>query len=798
MRIRRSFICFLFCFLCVFSLFSQSEGWYYNKPINEIKFTGLKSVGSSQMDTVTSEFIGKIFTDDLYVEIINKIYNLDFFDDISVALDPADAKGSSVILNITVVEKPVIFKINIYGNKQIFTTEITDAISLKKSDIFSSSKLPSDERKIRDLYLDKGYTNVRVSSTFEETEDGIVLNFLIEEGKATIVTAIHFQGNEVFSEKTLKKQLNLKEAGLFNKGAFKEALVETDKSVVVSYYKDRGYIDAAVQDLVKKTTYNESKNQDEIELTFIIKEGSSYTYGGLTLSGNVLFTTEELLSFINMKEGDVFNQTKFTTGVYAIANKYYENGYTSNYFSDPKKEIDTESLVISFSMEIIEKPRSHIENVIISGNTKTKDYVIRRELGVESGDIYSLSKIQAGLRNLGNTQFFSAVSPDFVPGSEENLIDMIVAVEEGLTTNIEVGIAFSGITNADEIPVSTYFKWSDTNVAGTGKTISAGVNIASNEKSLNFGYSDSWLFNRPINFSANLEYAKSDATCPQVMALPSGINVNDFYMDYTKRTIGASASLGYRWFPKFSMITLTGGVSTNLNRNDYDATLYTPVDLEIIENHETFGVQNSIWSSLSFDDRDLYYDPSTGWFINQKLTWYGLIPNLENQYFLRSDTKGELYFTLLDKPVSETWNFKLILAGYTGLSFLVPGGSCQISTNNKLFIDGMFTGRGWTDQFRTKGSALWNSYLELRLPIAIGIFGVDFFADAVALKDSLADMFTDLSLDDFRFSFGPGIRFALQQFPIRLLLANTFRFRDGIFEWNNTWQFTLSFTIANR
>ena len=799
MRIKRSFICLLFCFVCVFALSAQSDGWYYNKPIKDIKFSGLNVTGSSEMDTVVSEFLGKNFSDELYIDIINKIYNLDFFDDIGVELNPADVNGSSVILNITVVEKPVVAKINIEGNKQIHNADITDTVSLKKSDIFSASKLPADERKIRDMYLDKGYTNVRVSSSTETTEDGIVVNFFIEEGKATIVTAIHFQGNEVFSEKTLKKQLNLKEAGLFNKGAYKEALIETDKGLVASYYKERGYMDAAVVDVAKNVTYNEAKNQDEIEITFIVKEGSRYIYGGLTLSGNTLFTTEELLSYINMKEGDVFNQTKFTSGVYAIANKYYENGYTSNYFSDPVKEVNPETMAVSFTMQIVEKPRSHIENIIITGNTKTKDYVIRRELGIETGDIYSLSKIQSGLRNLGNTQFFSSLAPDFVQGTEENLIDMIVAVEEGLTTQIEVGVSFSGIASADEIPVSTYLKWADTNIAGTGKTISAGFNIATNEQAINVGYSDNWLLNKPISFSADLEYSRADASCPQIMTLPTGTNLTNFYMDYEKHTIGASLALGYRWYPHFSIITLTGGLATSLVRNNYDATLFTPVDAEIRANHNRFGIQNSVWTSLSLDDRDLYYDPSKGWFFSQKLTWNGLIPNVENQYYLRSDTKGEIYFTLLDKPVSETWNFKLILAGYTGLSFLVPGINCQISSNNKMYIDGMFTGRGWSGLYRERGQAMWNSYLELRLPIAIGIFGVDFFADAVALKDTIGDMFTNLKLEDFHFSFGPGIRFALQQFPIRLLLANTFKFdSSGNFQWDKKWQFTLSFTIANR
>ena len=236
---------------------------------------------------------------------------------------------------------------------------------------------------------------------------------------------------------------------------------------------------------------------------------------------------------------------------------------------------------ISFTMEIVEKPRSHIENVIITGNTKTKDYVIRRELGIETGDIYSLSKIQSGLRNLGNTQFFSAIAPDFQQGSEENLIDMIVAVEEGLTTNIEVGLAFSGIANADDIPVSTYLKWSDTNIAGTGKSISAGFNLATNEQSISFGYTDSWLFNKPISFSADLQYSKTEASCPQVMMLPSGINVNDFYMDYTKRTLvqitmeDATAAATNRTLRETPIVVLTDSEATRLDLAFVSPTNYS-------------------------------------------------------------------------------------------------------------------------------------------------------------------------------------------------------------------------------
>ena len=93
---------------------------------------------------------------------------------------------------------------------------------------------------------------------------------------------------------------------------------------------------------------------------------------------------------------------------------------------------------------------------------------------------------------------------------------------------------------------------------------------------------------------------------------------------------------------------------------------------------------------------------------------------------------------------------------------------------------------------------MWSSYLELRMPIATGIFALDFFADAVAIKDEPLDLFTNLTLDDFYFSFGPGMRFSLPQFPLRLLLANTFKFEDNVFQWDRKWQFMVSFNLSNR
>ena len=229
--------------------------------------------------------------------------------------------------------------------------------------------------------------------------------------------------------------------------------------------------------------------------------------------------------------------------------------------------------------------------------------------------------------------------------------------------------------------------------------------------------------------------------------------------------------------------------------------MYTPVDTTISEYNNDWGWTNAVWASFSVDDRNINYDPTKGWFASQRLSWTGLIPAIEDQFYLRSDTKLEGYVPLVDWAVSEHWSLQLILAGYTGLSFQVPSANTSIGATNQLYIDGMFNGRGWGVESGVKGQAMWSSYVELRWPFVKGMLAADFFFDAVALKDTLQDL-GKLSLNDFRFSFGPGLRIAMPQFPLRFLLANTFYFKDGQFNWREDnkadWQFVLSFNIINK
>lgn len=796
------FLSILLTFVTCFELFAQDDStWFYDKPISKITFEGLVHVNRDEVTSVTNQYLGKDFTDTLYSELISKIYALELFEDIIPEAIPANEEKKSVILKFTVKELPVITDIKFKGNAHIKPSALKEVIGVKELEVLNEQKIPADVRAITEHYLNKGYTNVKVSYELEKEEDGdVVLTFNISEGKAVIVTQINFEGNYIVSEKTLKSKFTQKEKGLFNKGAFLEANEELDRQAILNYYHSRGYIDATVLDIKRSITENIEENRDEIVLTYVVREGEQYTYGGITISGNTIFSTEQLVECIKLKPGMIFNQPKFNEGLTAIYDTYFESGYTYNSFED-KMHRDTEKHEVSFSLRIVENDRAHIENIIIKGNEKTKDYVILRELPLESGDIFSKSKLTAGLRNLYNLQFFSMVNPQILPGSENNLVDLIINVEEQSTTSLEFGLTFSGVSETNKIPISVFAKWQDSNVAGTGKTLSAQLAVATDQQSVSLGYNDSWFLGLPLSFSLSGSFYHKELTTLQNMYLPDGLNTTDYYMDYTNWTTSVGASVGRRWTPDFAILTLAGGISFNLLNNVYDPEMYTPVDTTISEYNNDWGWTNSVWSSFSIDDRNINYDPSKGWFASQRLSWTGLIPAIEDQFYLRSDTKLEGYVPLVDWAVSEHWSLQLILAGYTGLSFQVPSANTTIGATNQLYIDGMFNGRGWGIESGEKGQAMWSSYVELRWPFVKGMLAADFFFDAVALKDTLQDL-GNLTLNDFKFSFGPGLRIAMPQFPLRFLLANTFYFKDGQFTWREDnkadWQFVLSFNIVNK
>ena len=804
---RRKILSIFLIVFCVFGAFAQEEDsdWFWGHQISKIEFEGLKTIKKSEITGVTSSFIGQAFTEELYSDIVDKVNELDFFEDIE-PYATHDKDPDKILLVFKVTEYPSVSKIEFVGNQKIRNGELRELIKTKTNEIYNENRLLVDERLIRERYIEKGYSESFVSHSVEEKDNGVVVTFTITEGRNTVISEIHMMGNTIVSERVLKGKISLKEVGFLKDGAFKSSALEQDKKTILSYYNERGYIDANILDVKIDSTNNDEKQRTDLSITFVIQEGPQYTYGGLTITGNQIFSTERLAAQMKLKEGAVFNSIKFEEGLSAITNVYYESGYMSNgFYPVPSKDSDRKD--ISYTLVIEERSRSHVENILVKGNNKTKDYVITREIPIESGDVFSRDKVISGLRNLYNLQYFSNVLPDVQQGSEENLVDLVFSVEETSTIAMNLGMAFSGITDPNDIPVSLYLTLSNTNLFGEGKSISTSVNAAKKSQSIDFSYSQSWIGNLPISFSESLSFSHSNSYTPVIMYQPNGtFDQYSYYVNYENFSASLGSGLGRRWTPRFAILSLTGGLNNTISRYQFDDRNFVPVDSGISMFANRFGLMNTIWTSFSMDDRDINYDPSKGWFASQKFTLNGLIPKIEKEFFVSSETKLEGYLTLFDWAISEKSSFKGVLAFYTGLTMLFPINNSVISDSNKPYIDGMFTGRGWAELYRsadTKGKVLWNTQVEFRIPVFPGVVGIDFFHDAVAVKPEVKQIFTDLSVNDFYFSLGPGIRFLMQQFPLHLLFTWRYQIQDGKVMWGgkngyDPYMFVLSFNIVNR
>lgn len=786
-------LCLIFS-VCVFA--QEAEDWYYSKTIAAVDFDGLESVKKSDLSGIIKSYVGKKFSDELYYELVGRLGALDYFESIEPIVSPGDTEYNSVIITFSVIENPSIFEIKFVGNKDVTETALKANLIMKNGDIFQESVLATEERTLIEFYLKKGYTNIRITSRYDYLDEGISVTFIVNEGTSTVLRSISFEGNQVISTRTLQNTMQLKTKSLFNKGAFQESTLEIDKQSIITYYQSRGYIDAELTDVIREESMDEDGNCF-LDLTFVIYEGYQYTYGGMEFQGNWLFSSAFLASKIKLSEGDVFNYTKFSEGLSAIADVYYNNGYISTGIA-PEQYKDVDRQEISFIVYIDEQARSHVESIIVQGNKKTKDEVILREIPFEPGDVFSVSKYTNGYRNLANLQYFSSIVPEIIPGSEDDLVNVIYNVEDTSTTSIEFGLSFAGLTDPNSFPVSLFVTWQDSNLAGTGKTISTSLNIAPDSQSLSFGFADNWLFGEPISYSTSLSATHNKLSALQKVFTPFGLDTTSYAMKYNQLDISFSNSLGRRWFPGDVTISANVGINNEFLRNFVDENV-VPVDSSVSNYTNTWGLINTVWGSVSADARDFRSDPSSGWFASEKLSWVGLVPSWESQFFLRSDTTGEFYFTLIDEPITEKFNLKVIFAAISKLSFVSPLRQDSISNSSRLAIDGMFVGRGWDSIYSLKGNSMWANSLELRIPVVPNIIAADLFLDAVALQPSHS--LTNVSSNDFYFSFGPGVRSLVPQFPIRVMLANTFRMVNGNFSWGNgkgpEWKVVLSFSVTN-
>jgi len=803
--------------VCGFSQEAQQDDWFQGKPIRDIVFSGLRNVSASELEAIMNPYKGRLFDYNIFWEIQGRLYALEYFDRIEPSTHRVE-NSDDVLIRFTVVERPVVGQINFIGASGLRRQELSDVITSRVSDIYNQAKVRADIEAIINKYHERGYPNVVVTTTETPIRDSAIsLNFHITENERISISSIQFHGNSRFSSSILRRQLSLKARTRFADGAFSEAKLLADREAITRYYHDRGYINAVVRDVTR--TYDTDSRGTNLVLTFMIEEGAEFRFGGITFEGNFIFTSEQLSRLVTHKVGEIVNMTRVNMDLQRVADLYFENGYIFNSI-DRTADRNNVTNVLSYRVSIVERSRAYIESITVVGNHKTKLHVILREIPLEPGDVFSKTKIMEAMRNLYNLQYFSMIIPDTLPGSTESLMELVFTVEEQPTIDVQFGLTFSGSADPETFPISGLLKWNDRNLAGSGNQLGIELNSSViDSTAVSLSYLHRWVLGLPlslgVDFTANYSrrLAAMNNQFPffhgnEPYAYPDGfisreeyiqynrIPTREYLMQYEQWYLSVGFSTGYRWSTPLGIFGLSGGTRFGLINNFYDEDLYRPFDPAIRAGNNTWTPRNSIWLGLSLDQRDIFYDPSRGYYLYQRFGVFGLLSE-EREHYIRSDSKAQYFLTLFDLPVTDTWNFKGVLAMHVGLStiFRQPGRDVDsrvpsIEEGNRLSVDGMFVGRGWNREFQNKKLLLLDTWIEVRIPLVRGILAWDFFFDAAGVETEPGYYFgtnssgnQNFTIENFRFSYGGGLRFTMPQFPIRLSLVKRFRIIDGEISW---------------
>jgi outer membrane protein insertion porin family len=798
--------------------------WFWGKPLASVQWEGVVHADKRELDSVLRVYLGRPFTEELWMELQSRLYELDWFEKIDPVALPADEGRTRVSVQFTVVERPSVDSVLVVGNSGLRSTEVLDVVTIKGGEIYNAAKARVDELAVRRLYLERGFPDAAIKAG---TEPGLSPNtvdvvFTVNEGTQVAVRQIIFSGNTAVATQTLKGQMSLKEYGLFQPGAFQESKLEDDKRAIVDYYKSRGYVDAAIVDVVRSFEKDAKTGRSWLILDLALKEGRQWLYEGVTFQGNEIFPSSKLGDLIYQRPGGILNYRKLLQDKQRIDDLYYESGYIFNAIELGEKR-DEEKGSIAYTIKITERDRAHIESIAFKGNKKTKDYVLYRELPLEVGDIFSKAKIVEGLRNLYNLQYFSAVEPEMFPGSADNLMKLQIGVEEQSTADIQFGVTLSGLGQPDTFPVSGLIKWNDRNFLGNGQDFSLELNASPDTQTVTLGFSDNWLFGKRLAGGASLSFAHKLVSAAQDSAAPffddgvpdpyteplqwtgSTATIPSAYlMPYQSWDVALGFNGGYSFHSQAGDVGFGGGISFGLGSKNYDAGKYRPASRDLRESNGIWKLNNKLLARAYLNNLDFWYSPGKGYYASQRFTLAGILP-FESQHYIKSDTKLEGYLTLFNVPVVEGWNFKWILGAHSGFSALLPEPGYGFSVSDDwLAIDGTFNARGWNNLFGMDGKTLWENWVELRMPLFESFLWADGFFDAAALQTAtgMVDMnppananpvedpakpnFGHLGWENMAFSLGFGFRFTIPQFPFRFYFAKRFTFDGRNIQWKTT------------
>jgi outer membrane protein insertion porin family len=661
---------------------------------------------------------------------LKAIYAMGYFDDVQIL---AETQPEGKIVTFKIKEKQTLRSTRLSGERSAYDDEdIEEVVTAKKGSILNINVIQNDIDRIIELYKEKNYHNVQVDYKIYERKDNQAdLEYIIDEGKKFQIKNIQFEGNKAFSDKELKKQMMTSEKNILSwlttAGDLNEDNLEQDATRLAIFYKNNGYVQARVGEPQVKFEGN------GIEITMKIVEGPQFKVGKVDLTGDFLIPKEELLASLKITQEEYFNRETLRNDVLSLTDLYSNEGYA---YADiaPTVNENFDKKIVDITFDIQKGKLISFEEIIISGNTKTRDKVIRRELRVYEQELFSSQRLKRSIRNIHRLDFFEDVKVDTSKGSSEDKMVLKIGVTEKSTGAFSFGAGYGNVEQ-----VYGVFSIAERNLFGRGQKLELKATVGSVTQNVNLSYTEPYIYDIPLSGTLTFYNWQYDYDDYDKDSYGTGIKLSYPLMDYTRGSLGYI----YDW-----------AKITNAQETAPDS----------IKELQGENVKSSITSMLSFDSRDNTFVPTTGSRHSVSYEFAGLGGDIG---FMKYIGKTSWYHPLF-------WEF--VLAPHAEGGYVNKTKEKKLPDYEKFYMGGIGSMRGFDRDDLAPKDADGNSiggdkYVQFNLDLTFpllkeqGVFGSLFFDTGKVYGDEEK---IELDPGDLRQSAGLGFRWMSPMGPIRL------------------------------
>jgi outer membrane protein insertion porin family len=748
--------------LVVIGLYASSAFAMDPFVVKDIRVEGIQRTEAGTVFSYLPVKVGETMDDEKATQAIKSLYGTGFFKDVRIEADQD-------VLVVTIQERSAIAQITFNGNKSFPTDKMKEGlkqIGLSEGLIFDKSMLDRAEQEIKRQYLAQGKYGASVKASVSPLErNRVSLRFEIEEGAVSKIRSINIVGNQAFTEDELHEQFKLTTPDWmtwWNKNdQYSKQKLTADLEALRSFYMNQGYLEFNID----STQVSITPDKRDIFITANITEGEKYTVTGIKVAGDTIIPEDELRKLIGLNVGDTFNRQKVTTSTKAMSDRLGNEGYAfSNVNAVP--EVDKENHTVAFTFMVDPGRRVYVRRINVTGNTRTRDEVIRREMRQMESSWYGADKITRSKQRLDRLQYFSDVNIETpaVPGTSDQ-VDVNVSLTEKSTGSIMFG---AGLSSAEGIVLGVTVN--QNNFLGTGNRVSAQVNTGKVNTVYSLSYTDPYFTPDGISRTFNIYRRDVDTT-----SLGTGT--------YKTSSYGGGVSFG---MPLNERDSVSAGLTF-----DYTDVSLDPTSPSMYVNYcagNTSGCSNYSWMlnlGWAHDTRDNTLFPKEG--VYQRVSTEIGLPGLDLEYY-KLEYKHSWY-----QPINNYMTF--MLNGELGYGDTY--GSKEYPFFKNFYIGGVNSVRGYdtsaigpyvppqpyTDGsgnihpgYYTGGTKRVLGNAEIYFPVPgmkdSSQLRLSTFFDAGSISGSnVAGTTGSNSLADLRYSVGAGIAWYSPFGPIKLVFA---------------------------